>query len=292
MNQTQLEYFVSVAELGNFTKAAQKHFVSQTAVTQQIQNLEESLHTQLFDRTKRPVVLTQAGTAFLLDAKAILERMNLAVSKMSIVSESSGGTLRLGYTSGYEYSRLSRTMRQFHREHPNVFITCRRCNSSQMAQALLGDELDIILTWDRDEIMTRSGLKWRKVEESSLDVVLYTSHPFVNRAYLTRADLKDEKLLYLAPSGVLHGDAYLSKYREAGYEPNVVFYTDDIDSILLMAAAEEGISVMPTYLTQNIRGTDGIACIQLKGEQENAAIAAVWKEDHSNPLVESFAQYL
>ena len=52
MNTTQLEYFVSVAELHSFTKAAQKHYVSQTAVTQQIQNLEEILNTTLFDRTR------------------------------------------------------------------------------------------------------------------------------------------------------------------------------------------------------------------------------------------------
>lgn len=292
MNQTQLEYFVSVAELGNFTKAAQKHFVSQTSITQQIQNLEETLNARLFDRTKRPVCLTEAGSAFLVDARAILERMNGAASKISIVSGCSGTTLRLGYTGGYEYSQLSRTLRQFRREHPNVFITCRRCNCSQMAQALLNGELDIILTWDRDEIMTRPGVKWRRVEESSLDVVLYSTHPLVNRIHLTRADLKDERLLYLAPSGHFREDAYLEKYRDAGYEPNVIFSTDDIDSILMMVAAEEGISIMPTYITQNIRSLDGLACIPLLGDRENAAIAAVWKDDSIHPLLESLAEYL
>ena len=68
MNTTQLEYFVSVAELHSFTKAAQKHYVSQTAVTQQIQNLEEILNTTLFDRTKRPIQLTDEGAMLLTDA--------------------------------------------------------------------------------------------------------------------------------------------------------------------------------------------------------------------------------
>lgn len=292
MNQIQLEYFVTVAELGSFTKAAQKHFVSQTAVTQQIQNLEEMLHIQLFDRKRRPVCLTDVGASFLVDAKAILERMNGAVSKLAILSNTTGGTLRLGYTNGYEHSRLSRTLRHFRREHPNVFFTCRRCNCDQMAQALLNEELDIIFTWDRDAIMDCSGLKWHRVEESSLDVVLYNTHPFVNRTYLSRRDLKDEKLLYLTPSGSLYGDAYFQKYQDAGFEPKVIYYSDDIDSILMMVAAEEGICVMPAYITQNIRGLDGIDCIPLVGENENASIVAVWREENVNPLLSSFVEYV
>ncbi len=69
MNTTQLEYFVSVGSCTVLQKAAQKHYVSQTAVTQ-IQNLEEILNTTLFDRTKRPIQLTDEGTMLLTDAKS------------------------------------------------------------------------------------------------------------------------------------------------------------------------------------------------------------------------------
>lgn len=292
MNQTQLEYFISVAELGSFTKAAKRHFVSQTAVTQQIQNLEEALHASLFDRKKRPVSLTEEGAAFLVDAKAILERMNGAVSKIAIMSGSDGGTLSLGYTRGYEYSRLSKTLRSFRREHPNVFITCRRCNCGEMAQALLSEDLDIIFTWDHDEIIDCEGLQWRKVEESTLDVVIYNTHPFVNRSYLTRNDLKEEELLYLSPSGSYLSDAYRQKYIDAGFEPKVVFHTDDIGSILMMVAAEEGISVMPRYITQRINGLEGIHCIPLAGTDENASVVAVWRGDNDNAVLNSFVDYL
>ena len=65
---------------------------------QQIQNLEEILNTTLFDRTKRPIQLTDEGTMLLTDAKAILERMYGAVAKLSNVSSSVGGSLRIGYT--------------------------------------------------------------------------------------------------------------------------------------------------------------------------------------------------
>lgn len=142
MNTTQLEYFVSVAELHSFTKAAQKHYVSQTAVTQQIQNLEEILNTTLFDRTKRPIQLTDEGTMLLTDAKAILERMYGAVAKLSNVSSSVGGSLRIGYTKSYERSSLSAMLRRYHRDYPNVFLSCCRHNSKELTEALLSGALD------------------------------------------------------------------------------------------------------------------------------------------------------
>lgn len=292
MNKNQLEYFVSVAELGNFTKAAQKHFVSQTAVTQQIQNLEEMLHIQLFDRTRRPVQLTDAGTAFLVDAKAILERMNDAVSKVNIVSTSGKGTIRLGCTYDYGTSRLSRLLRLFRRNHPNVFFTSKEYNTGDLVTALLNDELDIIFTWGNDDILNQQDMAGFVMEESTLDVLFYNTHPFVNRTQLTRADLKDEDIIYLAPSNSLIGDTYLQRYIETGFEPKIIHYSDNINDILPMVAAEEGITVVPSYITQTTSDLEGIDYIPLTGQNETASIVAVWKESNSNALVESFAKYI
>ena len=76
MNINQLRYFVSAAENRSFTKAAAQYYISQTAVTQQIQALEYTVGVALFDRSSRPISLTPAGKLFLADAKAILERIN------------------------------------------------------------------------------------------------------------------------------------------------------------------------------------------------------------------------
>ena len=78
MNRNQLKYFVAAAESRSFTKAAEQFYISQTAITQQIRLLEETLGCPLFDRSTRPVSLTSAGTIFLREAKGILERMSRA----------------------------------------------------------------------------------------------------------------------------------------------------------------------------------------------------------------------
>lgn len=81
MNLNQLKYFVTLAETQSFTKTAEQYYISQTAVTQQIKALEQTLGCSLLDRSTRPASLTPAGSVFLLEAKAILERMNHAISR-------------------------------------------------------------------------------------------------------------------------------------------------------------------------------------------------------------------
>ena len=101
MNTNQLRYFVAAAECRSFTKAADQFYITQTAITQQIHALEDSLGVPLFDRTSRPITLTPAGSAFLNDARSILDRIDQAVNRIQEVSTGMVGTLRIGYTKGF-----------------------------------------------------------------------------------------------------------------------------------------------------------------------------------------------
>ena len=99
MNTNQLRYFVTAAECRSFTKAADQFYITQTAITQQIRALEDSLGVPLFDRSSRPISLTPAGSAFLSDARSILGRIDQAVNRIQEVSTGMVGTLRIGYTT-------------------------------------------------------------------------------------------------------------------------------------------------------------------------------------------------
>ena len=146
MNQNQLKYFVAAAETSSFTKAAEQFYISQTAITQQIRQLESSLGCVLFDRSTRPVTLTPAGKMFLLEAKAILERMSQAARRVHDASVGLSGSLRVGYLRGYERSDLSVLMQRFHQRNSNVLITFYRCSTDVLAAGLLHHVYDIIFT--------------------------------------------------------------------------------------------------------------------------------------------------
>lgn len=283
MNINQLKYFISVAEYRSFTKAANQYYISQTAITQQIQSLEETMDVQLIDRSRRPITLTPAGNVFLGEAKAILERMNAAIGRVRDASTGLVGSLRVGYTKGYERSNLSNLLRAFHQEYPNILITCCRCDTDTLAAGLLNGDYDIIFTWDSTNILEEGQVDHRLVERVPLVVALYAGHPLSGRHTLNRKELRGESILYMSPSGRddSFGDSrFMELYRKAGYQPDILFRSSDAESVLMMVAAEEGISILPSYVTSKLKDADNLVFIPLVGEEEYEEIIAVWKKEN------------
>ncbi|MDY3282296.1 LysR family transcriptional regulator [Dysosmobacter sp.] len=288
MNINQLKYFVAVAEQRSFTRAATQYYISQTAITQQVRALEESLGVRLLDRNSRPVSLTPAGTVFLKEAKAVLMRMETALSRTRDASAGLVGTIRIGYTKGYERSDLSNKLCGFHRAFPNILLICFRCDTDMLAAGLLNGEYDLIFTWDSTNLCREDRVESRLVERVRLVVALYGGHPFAQRASLRREDLKNETILYMTPSGTgdSFGDAYFMQlYQKAGYQPNILLRSNDTESILMMVAAEEGISILPAYCTDKLTNADNLVFVPLEGEEETEEILAAWRKgDDSIPL--------
>ncbi|MBR5286972.1 MAG: LysR family transcriptional regulator [Clostridia bacterium] len=293
MNLNQLRYFVSVAETGSFTKAAMKHFISQTAITQQIRTLEENVGTKLIDRTSRPAALTAAGKVLLKEAREILGKMDVALLRTREASTGLKGELRIGYTKGYEHSDLPKHLRSFHHEYPNVLISCYRCDTDILAAGLINGEYDIIFTWDSTNLRQEESLALQPAEHVPLRVALYANHPLAKRKELTRKDLRHETILFMSPSGTgesFGDDFYIKLYQQAGYQPNILFRSNDMESILMMVAAEEGVSIVPAYShTWNI-GTENIVFVPLSGEGETEEILIVWRKNDANPALQHFIQ--
>lgn len=295
MNLNQLKYFVAVAEHQSFTKAATQYYLSQTAITQQIRALEKTVGTRLIDRNSRPIELTPSGKVFLIEAKAILERMDMALTRTREVSAGMEGPLRIGYTKGYERSSLVGRLRSFHQAYPSILVTCHRCDTDTLAAGLLNDEYDIIFTWDSTNLHQDPRVELRLVERCPLVVALYGAHPLARRQHLSRADLKGETILFMSPSGTgdSFGDAhYIELYHKAGYQPNILLRTSDIESILMMVAAEEGISIFPTYCISRLTDTDNLVFIPLDGEEEIEEILAAWRKEDMSPSLQYFLQRL
>jgi len=295
MNLNQLKYFVAVAEQRSFTKAASQHYISQTAITQQIQALEEKVGVQLIDRNSRPIALTPAGKVFLKEARAVLERMDAALWRTVEASTGVTGSLRVGYSKGYEHSNLSHRLREFHRTYPGILLTCYRSGTDILAEGLRGNEYDVIFTWDSTNIREEADLECRLVEQVPLLVALYDGHPFAHRRTLSRSDLKGETLLFMSPSGTgdSFGDAYfMSLYQKAGYQPNILVHSSDIESALMMVSAEVAITILPAYCKHMMSDLDNVVFIPLQGEEEHEEILAAWRRNDDNPALRHFIESL
>ena len=288
MNQTQLKIFTAAAENQSFTKTAEQLFISQAAVTQHIQALESAIGCTLFDRRTRPMQLTPAGKTFYSDAKALLRLMESALTRTKDAAAGDSGTLHIGFLKGYEGSDLSLCARRFRKLHPNTFLTFDRKSSDQLAAGLMQGLYDIIYTWDSTNLRQNPDVTWTQLDRIRLVAAMYTDHPLAGRTKLNRSELRGENILYMSPSEDFesYGDAvFIRLYQESGYVPNIVYRSSDLEVILTMVAAEEGISILPEYYTSKLRSVDNVVFIPLKGEREHEEIDAIWRSDNQNPLL-------
>lgn len=287
MNQTQLKMFTAAAENRSFTKTAEQFFVTQAAVTQHIQSLEASLGCALFDRRRRPMQLTPAGESFYRDAKLILAQMSAAVGRTKEAAEGGSGTLHIGFLRGYERSDLALAARRFRRANPNVFLSFERQSSDRLAAGLMQGRFDLIYTWDSTNLRQSPEVDWCQADRIRLVAALYSGHPLAGRAKLSRAELRGEKLLYMSPSEDFdsYGDeAFIRLYRESGYKPDILYRSADLEVILTMVAAEEGVSILPDYFASRLIGADNLVFIPLSGVREHEEIDVIWRRDNANPL--------
>lgn len=143
MELRHLRYFVTVAELGSVSRAAQKLFIAQPPLSAQIRQLEEELGVSLFTRQPRGVRLTQAGTSFLEDARAILARAQQAAVRARERQAGQRATLRLGLVPSTIHSVLPGLLQRLVGEKLAVNVEVREMITTQQLQALHNREIDL-----------------------------------------------------------------------------------------------------------------------------------------------------
>ena len=143
MELRHLRYFVGVAELGSVSRAAQKLFIAQPALSAQIRQLEEEVGASLFVRLPRGVRLTQAGASFLEDARAILARAQQATVRARERQSGQRATLRLGLVPSTTHSVLPGLLQRVRDSSLATRLEVREMITSRQLEALRNDEIDL-----------------------------------------------------------------------------------------------------------------------------------------------------
>ncbi|WP_110206638.1 LysR family transcriptional regulator [Nocardioides daejeonensis] len=143
MELRQLRYVLAVAETRSFTRAAERCFVVQSALSHQVQALERELGVRLFARTSRRVELTAAGAAFLPAARASVEAAARAAADAHAAAGRISGTLTIGLIPTVTALDVPATLRSFLHRHPEVRISVRSGGSLEFTEAIGAGEVDV-----------------------------------------------------------------------------------------------------------------------------------------------------
>jgi LysR family transcriptional regulator, benzoate and cis,cis-muconate-responsive activator of ben and cat genes len=237
MELRQLRYFVAVAETGNISRAAERIFLTQPALSRQIKALEEEIGQCLLERHAHSIKLTAAGEIMLREARELLQHAGEALERVRGCS--SGGRLRVGYAPSLASGLLSPAVANFTQAHPGTRVELLDLSTEEMLSGLEANKLDVVVTVAREGIR---GLKWTPLARSVWKLAVCATHRLARKSKIQSAELAGEPLLVLRQREYPEYWALVTAWlQERCVRARFAGEYDGADSLL--AAVESGLGV-------------------------------------------------
>ncbi len=277
MELRHLRYFVSVAEQGSVSRAAQKLFIAQPALSTQIKQLEEEVGAQLLVRVPRGVQLTAAGLAFLEDARAILARVQLATVHARAEGEKPR-SVRIGLVPSATHSLLPGLLQRMRDSGSTLQLQVREMINSQQLNALRNDEIDVALTRPAEPI--EDDAHWHVAIQvpDPYCLALPASHPLAGeRGTMALKSVKHaEFVAFSRYQGPAYFDRTVALCMEAGFSPNVRHEAGQFVNVLAMVGIGLGVAIVPASLA--LQGNPHVVFRQLAASSYTSQMAVVCRK--------------
>ena len=279
-----LRYFVAVAEELHFGRAAQRLHIAQPPLSQQIRRLEQDLGVRLFHRTNRRVELTDAGRAFLVEARLTLAQSERATEVAGRAARGEVGQLIIGYMASAELNVFPRLLPAFRKRHPEVELVFQLLGASEQFQMLRDGQIHAgflrLPASDR-------ALTVKPIFREPLVVVLPERHPLARRRSLTLPALRGERfLLFPRRFAPEYYDALMGIFRQAGVEPQVVHDTNRLHTTLSLVATGRGVSLTPKCVGRLAR--PGVVCRPLRPRVPDVEMGLAYDPGNPSRLLRAF----
>jgi DNA-binding transcriptional LysR family regulator len=243
-----------VAARGSFSGAADALSYTQSAVSQQIAALEREAGTILVERSARGVRLTDAGTALVAHADAILARLDAAERELEAIAGLRGGHLRLVAFPSAGASLMPLAVAEFRSRHPAVELTLEPAEPAEAMDALRGGQCDVALSLEASfEPFESEAIAKTPLLDDPMFLVLPGDHPLAHKPNLRLEDLADESFIQGAIGTCPDTRILLRAANAAGFEPRIAFQSNDYTAIQGFIAAGVGMGLIPDLALVSVR---------------------------------------
>lgn len=245
LDPRRLRVLREVAGQGSFSAAAEALAFTQSAVSQQVAALERETGTRLVERGVRPVRLTDAGRALLVHAEAVLARLDEAQQELGEIAGLRRGRLRLASFPTAIATLVPRAVALFNRRHPDVDLTVVDEHQQGLVPMLARWELDLALIYDHEALPgPEVRLERTQLLDDPFELVVPDGHRLARRASVALEALAGETWIGGTPDGA-YAQIILHSCRAAGFEPRVVFGSDDYNAVQAFVAVGLGVAILP-----------------------------------------------
>jgi DNA-binding transcriptional LysR family regulator len=286
MELRHLRYFVAVAEELHFRRAAERLYVAQPAVSEQVRKLEEELGVRLFDRTQRSVSLTVAGTALLGEARRVLRQAELAQLAARNASDHAVEQLRIGFLADSLPGGVPLALQRLSGSTPQLQVHLETSPAQRLVEDVRAERLDAAIV---SLPMASNGLSATSLGEERAVAVLPIGHSQAARAAIDLEQLAPERIILLARdcNPAFH-DAAVSACHEAGLSPVFVEIAEPrVEHVLLSVAAGAGMALLPASAADHY-SAPGICFLPLMGAQPRLETAVLTRKDTEHAATLAF----
>lgn len=283
----QIKYFQTVVKYNSFSKAAEECYISQSAISQQIQALERELGFSLLLRKNRKFELTPAGEYFYQKSLILMADYEYICRESLRIAHHNESKLRIGFLRGYVGNELHLTIEQFNEKYPDVTFHIEQGNHEELYYLLRTEQVDLVFNDQR-----------RAFSDEYVNLILTTVNsyieisarsPLANLSKISPQDLKNISCILI--SSPEQKETERDYYRDVIGIQGEILFVDNLEEARLWVISGKGFLPIEGYSKSESFGTQIIRIPLYRGEKQIMRnYCAFWKTDNSGYYIEEFAE--
>lgn len=281
MELRHLRYFVALAEVLNFTRAAERVHVTQSTLSHQIKQLEEELGMPLFERVGKRVKLTEMGSTFLEHITPALSQVDEAIGALKAVPDQLRGELRIAATHSFNVQLIPACLAQFMSRYPAVRVVVEELSGEDIARRLELGELDLGISY-RPSIPR--GLWFEPLYNEEMKLVMSRRHPLANRRRVRMVELNGVALALLTPNFSTR-QLLEECFQAAGAQPLVVAELNAISPMLELVRRTDLCSIVSSNA---LVGEEDLVALPLEDPTPIRTPGLLWNKQVDRPAATRF----
>lgn len=242
MTIIQLEYLLAVANCGSFSQAAEHCFVTQPSLSMQVKALEEELGVVLLDRTKKPVVPTEAGEVVLEQVRETLRSFNYIREAVHELKGETAGKLRLGVIPTIAPYLMHRFMPTFIKEFPKVELEISEMKTADIVEALKKDRLDAALVAGGT---CGEGIQEYDLFNDRFFVYVSPENPLYERSNIRIEDIDIKDLVILSAGNCMRDQIIELCQAKRQMPSHFSFESGSLETLMRIVDCTQSLTIIP-----------------------------------------------
>jgi DNA-binding transcriptional LysR family regulator len=285
MELRHLRYFCAVAEYSGFSSSARALHVSQSAISEQIADLEREIGVPLLVRGQQKPRLTLPGEVFFAEAKKVLAAADRAVETAQRSARGEIGTLNIGFFNGGTGADVPAIIKNFRRLHPGVRVGVTDILPGLQSNALIEGTLDVGFTRPLETPFDQI-LRWELLYLDPLVAVFPKGHPKAHAPVNLRTLARERFVLVARESSPSLFGKILALCSKSGFSPQIVSTASVWASVALLVEAGEGIAILPSNLQHG--ASKNLVFSPLTNPGAAIGLGMAWSPQREGPVLEAF----